>query len=314
MQRLRRKLVPYVFINSVLIALSIFSDSNVLPVVGIWTLYIAYQYTKLWAEGYDWRDVLRQPNDRLFGDWLSEVGEHIQGVFSSKKREQLRREGRTRGGLSRALSPRTPVDAMPATSPAPTPAAPTRATGAPPEAPHVAASTATFGAHARAVDGARGSRAELLRLVHTTPVADRAQLPDVESTSRELVARVETLATTLAATDALLADRSLDAIDREIAQLEAQEQASDAVARKLAMLHRTRRATAELEARRQTLAPQLDACLLALETMRMDLVRVRTGDSTLLHVTTLAQEAMQLAQEVDRAVASAQDLRQVTAP
>lgn len=312
MQRLRRKLVPYVFINSVLIAMSIVTDSNFLPIVGFWTVYIAYQYTKLWAEGHDWRDVLRQPTDRFFGDWLSEVGEHIVAVFSAKKREQLRREGRTRGGLSRALSPRTPVDAMPATTPA-TPAASAGATGAPSDAAHVAASTATFGAHAPAVDGARASRAELLRLVNTTPVADRAQLPDVDSASRELVARVETLATTLAATDALLADRSLDAIDREIAQLEAQEQASDAVARKLAMLHRTRRTTAELEARRQTLAPQLDACLLALETMRIDLVRVRTGDSTLLHVTTLAQEAMQLAQEVDRAVASAQDLRQVTA-
>jgi serine/threonine-protein kinase len=309
-QKLRRKLVPYVFINTVLVAMSVVTDNNLLPVVGFWTVYIAYQYTKLWAEGHDWRDVLRQPSDRMFGDWLSEVGEHIVSVFSAKKRQQLRQEGRTRGGLSRALSPRTPSDAIPATD----------AT-----APSAAAAV-SYGTHVEAVETARATRAELLRLVNTTPHAERTQLPDVDRASQELVARVETLATTLAATDALLADRSLELIDREIAQLEAHDQvldqaqdparapsaSSEARARKLSMLHRTRRATMDLVERRQTLAPQLDACVLALEAMRMDLVRLRTGDSTLLHITTLAQDAMQLARDVDRAVSSAQDLRPAT--
>jgi len=292
----RRKLAPFLFVNVVLLFLSIFSNNNFLPVTTIWGIVLAYQYAKLWSDGYDWRDVLRQPKDRMFGDVISDVGESIESTFSRKKREQLRAEGRTGAGLFGALSPRSPVPAV-------------SAAGA-------VLTASSFGSHAPIVDGARATRDEIARLLATLPVPDRTRIPDVAPTAISLVQKVEQLTATLAATDEALALRPLSAVDEEIERLEAaanpMEAGSETRVRRLASLRRERRATLDIERRRDDTISRLDACTLALENMRLDLVRLRTGGSSVQSVTQVAEAAMALARDVDRVVGAAQEVRALT--
>ncbi|MGE5731343.1 MAG: serine/threonine-protein kinase, partial [Gemmatimonas sp.] len=60
----RRKLAPYLFVNGVIVIASIVGDSDFFGVTVLWSIYLAFKYAKLWADGYDWRDVFRQPRDR----------------------------------------------------------------------------------------------------------------------------------------------------------------------------------------------------------------------------------------------------------
>jgi serine/threonine-protein kinase len=293
-QKFRQKVAPFLFVNVVLIFVSIFSGSNFLPITAIWSIYLSYQYAKLWSDGYDWRDVLRQPRDRMFGDVISDVGESVESTFSKKKREELRAKGRTGFELSGALSPRSPVTGVRN--------APVRMDA--------------LGPYANAVQSARSARDEIARLLATLPASDRAKIPDVAQTSSALVEKVEQIAQSLASTEQSIAERPLAPIDAEIERLEAAanplEAGSDARVRRLASLRRERRATIDLGRRRDDLMERLESCSLALENIRLDLVRLRTGGSTVQSVTLVAEQAMALAREVDRVVEAAQEVRDLT--
>jgi len=294
-RKFRGKVAPYLFVNGVLIVVSTFSGSNLLPITAFWSIILSYQYAKLWADGYDWRDVLRQPRDRMFGDVMSDVGDSVHSAFSAKKRDELRARGRTGAGLKGALSPQSPVQGV-ATVAAITPA--------------------SLGAQAPIVAGARGARDEVVRLLATLPPADRSKIPDVANTANALVEKVEQLAQSLALTEEALKERPLSALDEEIERLEAaanpMEVGSDARVRRLATLRRERRAAVDHERRREQLRSRLDSCTLALENIRLDLVRLRTGGSTVQSVTLVAEQAMAVARDVDRAVEAAQEVRELT--
>jgi serine/threonine-protein kinase len=59
---------------------------------------------------------------------------------------------------------------------------------------------------------------------------------------------------------------------------------------------------------------QLSSCQLALNSMRLDLVRLRTGGSTVQGLTEIAAQAVALARDVDIAVQAASDVRALTTP
>ncbi|MEQ1691020.1 MAG: hypothetical protein ABMA00_07040, partial [Gemmatimonas sp.] len=77
---------------------------------------------------------------------------------------------------------------------------------------------------------------------------------------------------------------------------------------------RDRRAVADVERKREARHAQIESCRLALENMRLDLVRLRTGNSSLQSVTSIAEQAMALARDVDIAVGAASDVRDATRP
>ena len=106
-------------------------------------------------------------------------------------------------------------------------------------------------------------------------------------------------------------------IDAEISALEAEANPldtsrSEGRVRRLAQLRRDRRAVADLDRKREAREAQIDSCRIALENMRRDLVRLRTGNSSVQSVTLIAEQAMALARDVDIAVGAANDVRDVT--
>jgi len=93
----RRKLAPYLAVNAILVPISLFSNHDFIALTVMWTVFLAFRYSKLWAAGYDWRDVFRQPRDRLIFDVAAETIDDARALFDEKKRAEVRRRARARG-------------------------------------------------------------------------------------------------------------------------------------------------------------------------------------------------------------------------
>jgi serine/threonine protein kinase len=59
--------------NVGIVALSIVGDKDLLGITSIWSIIMAFKYAKLWSNDRDWRDVLYQPQHRMFGEVLSHL-------------------------------------------------------------------------------------------------------------------------------------------------------------------------------------------------------------------------------------------------
>jgi serine/threonine-protein kinase len=97
-RKFRKKLAPYLAVNAIIIPVSLFGDGGFLTVTAIWSIIMAVQYSKLWQEGYNWRDVFRQPRDRLIFDVAAETIDDARALFDETKREQVRARARERAG------------------------------------------------------------------------------------------------------------------------------------------------------------------------------------------------------------------------
>ncbi len=302
----RKKLVLYLFVNTAILLVGLFGGGQMLGFSTLWTVYIAWKYAKLWSDGYDWRDVLRQPEDRVFGEVISDVADSIMATFSSKKREELKAQGK-QNRLRGALSPRSPGSAFQSSG------------SKSPDGSTPPVHVENLGRYADVVRSAHRARDEILRLLNTIPSAERAEIPAVEQTAVELVRTIELIASDLAGSDAEDGGGDLQAIDVEISSLEAQAnplevERSETRVRRLAQLRRDRRASLATGQRRETRLEQLKSCRVALENVRIDLVRLRTGNSSVENVTSIAERAMALARDVDIAVSAASEVREATRP
>jgi serine/threonine-protein kinase len=263
----RRKLGWYVIINAVFLLIALFGERDFLGFTGLWTIYIAFKYAKLWSDGYDWHDVLRQPRDRLFADVVAEWGDDVSAMFDENKRGRLREKARRRR-LAYATAER------PAIGPGGGSVGVAR--------PLEAAELSRLGVHAEPVRQAIADRDEVLRLLATMPKPERDRIPDVEPSARALGDKIVTLGRALAELDRDAAPGAADVVEQEISRLEAaanplDRTGSEERVRRLAYLKRQRRTIAELGRRREMAASKLDGCRLALQNMRLDLVRLRTG-------------------------------------
>ena len=285
-QAFRSKFYKYFLVNVIIVLASIFSDSGWLFITVVWSMYMAAKYSRLWSAGYDWRDVFRQPRDRRLIDVASETVEQAQSVFDKKKREELR----VRDQAARAALP-----------------SPTTPGGTP---------VADFGRYTDSVRRAEIDRGEILRLVMSLPSSDQSLVDGVVPAAEGLYHRVQSLALALVDLDRTHRPDDADRIEREIATLEAQANpldyaASEERVRRLARLKRDRRAVADVVKRRADTWGKLESCALALQGMRVDVLRLRAGGvaSVSQHITLLTERARSLADEVDAAVGGVDEAR-----
>ena len=87
------------------------------------------------------------------------------------------------------------------------------------------------------------------------------------------------------------------------------ERGSEDRVRRLALLKRQRRVLADTTARADALAAKLETCALALRNMRLDLMRLGASPQLSQHITSLAEQAIRLADDVDDAVYVADEMR-----
>jgi serine/threonine protein kinase len=296
----RRKLAPYLAVNAILVPISLFSNHDFIALTVIWTVALAFKYSKLWAAGYDWRDVFRQPRNRLMFDVAAETIDDARALFDDKKREQVRARARSRGqGM---FSPMSPLPAMQPFQPYPRMGGPTTSLS-----PVPAGSPAPFAdtRYGSAIREAESDHREIHRQLLNMPQDDKDQIPEVAASADAVFKRVQQLALTLSDMDRSAGRETPEGVEREITTLESQanpldHNASEGRVRRLAMLRRQRRALAEIARKKKEAQEKLDHCRQLLREMRLELVRFRTGG---LHaqptgLTMVTQQAQSVVREM----------------
>jgi serine/threonine-protein kinase len=296
-QNFRRKVAPYLFVNGVIVISSIVGQSDFFGFTVLWSIYMAFKYAKLWSEGYDWRDVFRQPRDRELIDVADETVTSFRSLFDRKQRNVLREKRRARLVQRQMPSPQLSSGA------------PARSMND--DVLHVA------GPHAERIRRAEADRAHILSLLENMSSAERARIPDVGRSASALAEKVKMLAISLADIDRTAPPSAVESIDAEIARLEGAANPLDGAAseervRRLAQLRRQRRALADVVNRRAAIAAKLDTCSVALQNIKFDLMRLGAGAQTHQQITSLAMDALSLADSVDRALFVADEMGRIT--
>ena len=288
--RFRKKLAPYLFVNGVIVIASIVGQQDFLTISVLWSIYLAFKYAKLWADGYDWRDVFRQPRERDLVDVADDFFTYVRGMFNRDQRQAMREQRRarlTRSSGQMAL-PRVPLSGQ--------------------DVIHAA------GTHGDRVRRAESDRNEILALLERMPSSERARIPDVGRSAEALADKVRGLAVVLSDLDRNNTVGGSEALEAEISRLEnaanpLDSRGSEERVRRLAYLKRQRRSIADLANRRDAVAAKLETCVVALQNIKLDLVRLNAGSQTPQHITSLALDALNLADSVDSALVVSDELR-----
>ena len=147
------------------------------------------------------------------------------------------------------------------------------------------------------------------------PDAERNMIPDVAPTVDALAERVGALATTLHRLDADIAGSSLHALDARLAALKTETQGSPTPEqeRRISLLERQRSSIGELADRRSVLTSQLESAGLALQNLRLDLLKLRSSglESAMTDVASATQEARALSREIGNAVDAVREVRRL---
>jgi serine/threonine-protein kinase len=304
-KKFRKKLAPYIAVNAILVPLSIFGDGGFLFVTMFWSIGMAVQYSKLWQEGYNWRDVFRQPRDRMLFDVAAETIDDARALFDETKREKVRERARQRermiggGGLfvppSAPMAPPMLAGGRMARSPLP------GETASMPLQP-LPADNSPYGS---ALTQIRADRDEIQRQILGMTKSEREMIPDVSESADAVYRKAMQVATTLAELDLRDARDTPESIEKEINDLEAQAnpldyRASEERVRRLAHLKRQRRVVADLRKTRAEAEAKLEHCRTLLRSMRLELMRYRSAglSRTPAGLTMVTQQAQVVVKEM----------------
>ncbi len=289
----RRKLAPFLFVNAVIVLFAVFGSSDFFPITVIWSIYIALKYAKLWSDGYDWKDVFRQPRDRELMEVIEEAAEHVRALFDSRTRTRLREE-RAQRKMAARMAP-SPV-----------------ASGFEPggrgalSAARSSAAAQIAGPLGERVRQALTDRDEILRRLADLPKAQREQLGDVGRSASALADKVQGLALAYDELARQDFDAAREQLEREITTLENAanplDRGSEERVRRLAYLKRQRRALVDSAKRKDSLGTKIETCAIALQNMRFDLLRLGASPQSQQHITALANQAIKLTENVDDAL------------
>jgi eukaryotic-like serine/threonine-protein kinase len=168
-----------------------------------------------------------------------------------------------------------------------------------------------YGAHLGAVLQVHGDRLAILKLMSKLPASERKMLPEVQQTADALYARATDLARTLHAMDSNFDSDGLSQIDERIAGI-TREPDDPERSRRLSLLQRQRQTILDLRGRRSQVASHLESCVLAMQNVRFDLLRLRSAGvaAVLDDLTQATQQAKALSRDVDNAIAAAGEIRE----
>jgi eukaryotic-like serine/threonine-protein kinase len=299
----RKKLAPYLYVNFVIVLLTMFGQRGFFGLTVIWTIYMAWKYAKLWSNGYDWRDVFRQPRHVELVDVIEDSVGYMKAMFNKDERARMRNER-----ISRAMQARTSGQiAMPAGY-----------GGASPEpAISPAALARPDDANMAVVRQAQRDRDDIMSLMSRLTPDQRALVPDVGQSAALLADKVQALAYSLADLDRSAGSQTATQLEAEIVRLENDAnpldvEASETRVKRLAFLKRQRRGVADVVGRRKQIAGKLETCASALASMKLDLNRLSVGSANFQNITSLANEAMSLAKSVDHVLSAADEVGRLT--
>jgi tRNA A-37 threonylcarbamoyl transferase component Bud32 len=168
-----------------------------------------------------------------------------------------------------------------------------------------------FGAQLGSIQQVQSDRQAILSLLEKLPPSERKLLPEVQVTVNGLYERAADLARTLHAMDTNLDTEGLAQIEQRIAAL-SKEPDDPERARRLNLLQRQRQTVLDIRGRRSQVASHLESCVLAMQNVRFDLLRLRSAGvaAVLGDLTQATQQAKALSRDVDNAIAAAGEIRE----
>ena len=174
------------------------------------------------------------------------------------------------------------------------------------------ATTDEFGGHAEPIQQARSDRKAILRVVDRLPKSERKLLPDVIATTDALLNRAEDLARTLHSMSGSVDRGALARLEEKI-QATKHQGASTERDRQVGLLERQRQAVTDLLTKRQLVADQLESCVLAMQNVRFDLLRLRSAGVAVAldDLTRATQQARALSRDVDHVIAAAGEVKAI---
>ncbi len=158
---------------------------------------------------------------------------------------------------------------------------------------------------------AHSDRAAIYALLDKLSPEDQKMLPDVAQTVDGLYQRSSDLGRTLAAMEQNLATGEVPRIQQRMELLK-QEAPGEDRERREGMLKRQLDTVTEVQKRYDEMRAHFESCVMAIQTMRYDLLRLRSsGISAVANELTMAtQAAKALSRDVDLAIEAAGEMRE----
>jgi serine/threonine protein kinase len=169
------------------------------------------------------------------------------------------------------------------------------------------------GMHGAPIRRAAESRRIIEDLLKRTTKKEREMLPaDLEATVNALVDRVASVAVTLHRLDSDANGTSLGSLDKRIEALKLEMETPERD-RRLSLLDRQRSTLRDLMERRSALLSQLESASLALENLKLDLVRFRSAgvSSALEDVTSATREARAVSRDIGHLLDAQDELKKL---
>ena len=134
--------------------------------------------------------------------------------------------------------------------------------------------------------------------------------PDVIDTVDKLLHRAEELARMLATMTGDVDPAAVARIDEKLEASRRQPESPERD-RQVNLLERQRQALGDLVTRRRGVLEQLDSCVIAMQNVRFDLLRLKSAGvaAVLSDLTQATQQARSLSRDVDHAIAAAGEIR-----
>ena len=169
--------------------------------------------------------------------------------------------------------------------------------------------TAEFGGYQDRMQQVYKDRGVILSLMSQLSPADKEVLPDIVDTTEGLYARAAQLAGTLGSIDSLGVEEA-PRIEGRLADLK-QRPAGEERDRQISLLEQQLQRYQELNAQRTQFADRFESCVLAMQNVRLDLMRLKqSGIGAVLDGLTMAtQQARALSRDVDNAIGAAAEVK-----
>ncbi|MEO6528147.1 MAG: serine/threonine-protein kinase [Gemmatimonadaceae bacterium] len=171
------------------------------------------------------------------------------------------------------------------------------------------------GPHGEAVRRAAEDRASVEETIARLAPAEREMIPDVLPTVVALSERVGSLAQTLHRLDSDVSSASVGSLEQRLSALRAEsgESPTPEQERRIALLDRQRATIGELVERRHVLAAQLESAVLALQNLRLDLLKLRSSGlgSVMSDLSSATQDARAISRDIGHAVDALREVKQL---
>ncbi len=164
------------------------------------------------------------------------------------------------------------------------------------------------------VRDAAEARAEIRDVLARLPEAERQLLPnEVQPTVDALVQRIFSLSASLHQLETDASPFAIEKLEHRIAEARSTNDGSSSRERMLELLERQLATLRDLVTKRDTVRSQLESASTVLQTMRLDLLKLRSNglDTRLESSTGATQEARALSRDIGRAIEAADEVRKL---